>query len=564
MVAWAERSGRLSVMPRHRLAVDDLRGAVGFLGGLPGLLRRPVSLPEARATQRAWLQARERAFLSQARHAIYGYAPSPYRRLLGLAGCELGDLERLVTLEGLEGALCQLYRRGVFLTIDELKGRRPVRRGSATFDLDPRLLRNPCLTGHLLTQTGGSRGRATEVPVDLRAIRERAVTLRLWLNALGELDWRVGHWGPPGGGTLGNVLEYLSVGVEVSGWFWRVDPATAGLHPRFRWSARALRLGAGLARARLVPPRYVPMHAARPVIDWLSAELRDGHGPLLVVTPSYAVELCRQAEEQGRDLRGARLVLVSEPCTAARRAAIERVGALPLPRYASTELRPIGYGCLRPVAPDETHVVAEQVALIQAGSVTGQADAEPRLPARATLLTSLRATAPLLLLNASLGDEARVEQRSCGCPLEALGWTLHLREIRSFEKLSTAGMTFLDTDIVPILEAILPARFGGGPTDYQLVEQEGEDGRPSLRLLVHPRVGPLDAGAVTEAFLDALGAGSDARQVMALEWRAAGLPEVVRQETLQTEAGKILHLHVAGAGAAARAEDRRGGRNPAS
>jgi hypothetical protein len=288
----------------------------------------------------------------------------------------------------------------------------------------------------------------------------------------------------------------------------------------------------------------VPLGAAGPILDWFEAELRARQAPLLMTTPSYAVELCRQAAERGRELSGARFLLVSEPCTAARRASIERAGGIPLVRYASTEIRPIGYGCLAPNAPDEVHVVAEQLALIQAGEAGVLAGTVPRLPPGATLLTTLRATAPLLLLNVSLGDQARLSRRDCGCPLERLGWSVHLQEVRSFEKLSTAGMTFLDADVVPILETTLPDRFGGGPTDYQLVEDESATGQPLLKLLVHPRLGPLDEPLLIEAFLNALGAGSDARQVMALEWRAAGLPQIERLPPLQTRAGKILHLHV--------------------
>jgi hypothetical protein len=105
-------------------------------------------------------------------------------------------------------------------------------------------------------------------------------------------------------------------------------------------------------------------------------------------------------------------------------------------------------------------------------------------------------------------------------------------------------MTFLDADIVPILESTLPGRFGGGPTDFQLEEVEGGAGQPVLKLRVHPRRGPLDETRVVDAFLDALGAGSDARQVMVLQWREAGIPRVERQPPLQTATGKILHLHV--------------------
>jgi hypothetical protein len=57
-----------------------------------------------------------------------------------------------------------------------------------------------------------------------------------------------------------------------------------------------------------------------------------------------------------------------------------------------------------------------------------------------------------------------------------LGWTTHLRDIRSQEKLTAGGMTFLDTDLIRVLEEVLPARFGGAPTDYQLVEEEAEEG----------------------------------------------------------------------------------------
>jgi hypothetical protein len=42
-------------------------------------------------------------------------------------------------------------------------------------------------------------------------------------------------------------------------------------------------------------------------------------------------------------------------------------------------------------------------------------------------------------------------------------------------------------------------RFGGGPTDYQLLEDEGDDGLPGITLLVHPAVGPLNADAVVDA-----------------------------------------------------------------
>ena len=41
-----------------------------------------------------------------------------------------------------------------------------------------------------------------------------------------------------------------------------------------------------------------------------------------------------------------------------------------------------------------------------------------------------------------MGDEATFSDRSCGCPVEELGWRVHLHSIRSYEKLTGGGITF--------------------------------------------------------------------------------------------------------------------------
>jgi hypothetical protein len=181
-------------------------------------------------------------------------------------------------------------------------------------------------------------------------------------------------------------------------------------------------------------------------------------------------------------------------------------------------------------------------ALIQPGS-DGNALG---LPPLALLLSSILPTAPFVFLNVSLGDQARVVRRRCGCPLEALGWATHLETIRSFEKLTAGGIAFLDTDVVRVLEEVLPTRFGGGPTDYQLVEEELENGRPCLRLLIHPAVGPLDPDEVAEAFLRAVSPGSGIERLAGLLWQDGQFLRVERQPPLMMASGKVLHLHVGG------------------
>jgi hypothetical protein len=511
-----------------------------FLCRLPSFLRHPVSIAEARVTLRQRLERREADFLTIAKRAIYEHSGSPYRQLLKLAGCEYGDLERLVSKDGVEEALRTLYRHGVYISVDEFKGRRPVIREGMTVALDPNQFRNPLSAHHVPARTSGSRGAGSLVLMDLAFIRDRAVNTSLVLDAWGGAKWLHADWGVPGAAALAYVLEFSSFGAPPVRWFSLVDPAAPGLHPRYRWSGHVMRWGSFLAGVPLPRPQYVPLDEPLPIARWMEEVLRTGRTPILHTFTSSAVRLCLAALDAGIDLRGAQFMLSGEPTTAARLRVVGLTGAEALSRYSSTECGPIGYGCLAPEAPDDLHLLHDLHALIQAAP----GEAVSKLSAPALLISSLRSTAPFILLNVSLGDQAVVLPRACGCPLERLGWATHLHTIRSYEKLTGGGMTFLDTDVIRVLEEVLPARFGGAPTDYQLVEEEAADGQPRLRLLVHPAVGPLDPIEVVNAFLAAISAGSGAERVMGLLWREAGLLRVERLAPRMTASGKILHLHL--------------------
>jgi hypothetical protein len=223
-------------------------------------------------------------------------------------------------------------------------------------------------------------------------------------------------------------------------------------------------------------------------------------------------------------------------------ATLQASGAVATPHYASMEAMTIGEGCLAAEAPDDVHVFDEVNALIQPGSAANTAAG---LLPESLLFTSLLPSAPLILLNASLGDTGTLRRRDCGCPVGRLGWGLHLHTIRNPQKLTAAGMTFLDTDLARVLDEVLPARFGGGPTDYQLVEQEAPSGQSCLRLLVSPRVGSPSLAVVKEVFLAAISTGHGAERVMGTVWRAADLLQVERRHPRTGFSGKILHLHQA-------------------
>lgn len=512
-----------------RLAGDSVKG-IHLAARVGAYVRQPITREEALAVLRRRYEQRERTFLAIARRTIYGNRGSPYRRLLSLAGCQYGDLEQLVIREGVEGTLAVLFRRGVYLTVDEYKGRRPVVRSGRTIDVDPQRLRNPHARIDIFASTSGSRGARTVTGFDLAFVRDCAVNTCLFLGARGGADWVKADWEGPGGGAAFRLLKFNTFGAPVGAWFTRNRGES--LKQPGALNAEFMRLGGWWGGVPFPRPVWVSHEDPQPIARWMHGILRSGRTPHLYGFVSSVVRLCQAAVEAGLDLHGAEFTLIGEPTTAARLATIRRSGANGLPRYGSIEAGPIGYGCINPEAPDDVHVQEDRVAVIQAG--TGHTTG---LPAQAMLLTSLNSTAPFIFLNVSMGDQARLVRRACGCPMEQLGHGVHLDTILSYEKLTAAGMTLLDADIVRVLEETLPARFGGVPSQYQLVEDEAEDGQPRLTLVVHPGVRAVDDQEIIRVFRSGLRATEGL-------WDTPGFLQVERRPPITTASGKILHLHL--------------------
>jgi hypothetical protein len=443
--------------------------------------------------------------------------------------------------DGVEGALRELYHRGVYLTVEEFKARRPLVRGSATLHLDPARFVDPRMQSHFPQQSGGSRGDPTTVDIDITSIQVQSINRLLVLDSRGGVEWPRAIWSVPGASALTAVISKSSWGPIPERWFTPIAITDPSLHPRYRWSARAMRWGGLLAGVKLPLPEHVSPERPLPAALWMAQVLQSGTTPFLHVPATAAVRICRTAEEEGIDVHGAHMQVVGEPLTEARLRVIERVGVVAIPQYATMECGPIANGCEMPQHSDDLHLYSDLYALVQTSAKPGPADP---LPPSALLITTLDAYPRLRLLNVSLGDTATLEQRNCGCPLHRLGWTTHLHSIRSHEKLTSGGGSFLGTAVIAILEETLPDRFGGGPTDYQLIEDEHTDGQAAIRLLVHPRLGALDEAAVARTFLEAIGGGSGAARVNGALWREAGFLRVERSEPRLNGAGKVLHLAI--------------------
>jgi hypothetical protein len=510
-----------------------------MVSAVPRFLRYRFTPDQARAILRERLARRAPDFLGLIRRAVFAQPGSPYRALLRHAGCEFEDLARLVERDGFEDALGALRRQGVYLTIEEFKGRRPVVRGSMRLHVEPAQLRNPLSTIYIRSESSGSRGPRTAVGTDLAVIRDHAADAAAFLEARRGLEWRQALWGVPGGFALDVMLRFAAAGAPPVRWFSQVDPGSPGLHPRYRWSARALRWASLVARIPLPAPEFAPLERPLGVARWMSDTLGRGEVPQLFTFPSSAVRLCETAADAGLSLRGIKLWITGEPITATRLQVFAQAGADVAGQYGSSEGGgPVAYGCLHPERRADLHLLSDLHAVVQVGASAGES---VDLPAKALLYSSLRDTAPFVLLNVGIGDQADVEPATCECPLTRIGWGTTLRGVRSYTKLTVGGMAVLDTDMLRALEDVLPGRFGGGPTDYQVVEDEDVQGHPLIRLLVHPRLGAIDPKAAAETLLQAIGGGHGVERVVELAWRDGGIVRVERQAPLATETGKIRH-----------------------
>src|SRR5688500_2025717 len=188
---------------------------------LPRYLRNPMNADQVRAGIASRLTGRPERLLATVEQTIYRNPRSPYLALLRMAGCELGDLRALVRREGVEGALQILADRGVYVTFDELKGRREVVRGSQRLSFSQQELDNPRVRPHLILQTGGSGGRPSRARYTLEYYEDWAASFAIALQAHhAEQADHVYWWPVPFHGMLASArLGHLPIA-----WFYPLHP----------------------------------------------------------------------------------------------------------------------------------------------------------------------------------------------------------------------------------------------------------------------------------------------------------------------------------------------------
>lgn len=512
-----------------------------FPFALHRFMRHRLTLEEAKQIVRERMERRAENFLRVVEKSVYGHPRSPYLALLKMAGCELGDLHALVKQKGIEGALRDLRAAGVYVTFEEFKGRKPIVRNRNVIRIQPSDWDNPSIRQSYATESGGSSGSTTTVAQDLEHILARAPH-----NLLTHVAWRVQDvpcvvWrGILPDSTINLFLESACIGTIPQKWFSHLGWRDSRYWVKYGLATFYL---IGWMRLYGVPvplPEYASPENAEQIVRCLAQILATSRQCFLRTSVSRALRVCIEAEKTGVDLRGLTIRAGGEPTTPAKVHAIERTGARFIANYALSEAGTLANGCVHPIDYGDVHFFKEAFALFAHPHQIEGTD----LTVSAFNLTTLLPTAPKILLNLQMDDYGIIEERECGCELGEYGYTTHLREIRSYSKLVGEGVTLIGNEMLHVLEEVLPARFGGSPLDYQLMEEEDKQGFTRLYLIIHPAVQISDETEVIRVVLNALRESSPMGDSARAVWQQTGTLEIKRTAPILTGRGKLLPLHL--------------------
>ena len=523
--------------------LSDAKMYTRFVWGLRSFLGHPITLDQAKATIERRMAERETNFLRLVEQAIFGHRRSPYLPLMKFAGSQMGDIRSMVRTRGLEPTLNALRDAGVYISFEEFKGRTSIVRGGLTVPIDAHSLDNPHLSRYYRAETSGTTGAGTRVDTDLDHLADQSAYLMLTRMAHGVLDVLAAIWRGvlPDGSGLNNVLRAAHFGKYFDRWWSPVAPNDPSVALKYRVANQSTVAIARMLGKPLPWPEHVRLDDAIVVARWAAETLKSHRACLIQAAVSRALRVCLAATEAGLNLKGATFMIAGEPPTPAKVRGIERTGARYFPTYGLAESGRIGMGCSNPASCNDLHLLKDAFSILQRPRPVPGTD----VTVDAFNVTSLLFTTPKVMLNVEIDDYGIIEQRSCGCLLESLGFTEHIRDIRSFRKLTGEGVTLVGSEMIRVLEEVLPARFGGSPLDYQLLEEEDEQGFTRVSLLVDPHIDLADEAAVIDVMVESLRRSSVGADAACAIWSQAGTLRVKRMRPIWTARGKLMPLHLA-------------------
>ena len=519
------------------------RRTAGLIGSLPGFFRATITGNQAREQIRRLLDNRNEAFLGLIRHRVYANPTSPYLRLLKFVGCEFADLRSHVLREGLERTLEQLAAEGAYLTSDEYKGKKAVVRGSLSFEVSPGDFEISASMPGFLVESSGTTNRPVQTSTSLEWMALRSLATAVFSSAHNLFAYSQALYDAilPAS-SVTHLLMNAKLGAKTDRWFARVVPVNNRVDGWYHYLATYSIVRMGQCFGPGFPkPEFIESEETDRIVQWILQQNRLGKNCYIITVASSAARIARTAKEMGVSLKGTKFNVAGEPFTETKEGVIKQVDAVTTSRYSYGGGIPVGLGCAEPAYRDEVHVNQHLLAVISHPKPICN-NATP--PINPLLLTTLHPAAPRLLLNVQNGDYVTFEDRQCHCELQKVGLTRHLYNVRSYEKFTSEGMNYFYGDLFDFIERTLPSEFGGGPGDYQLIEEEDSGGQSRLTLVIHPSVGNLDERRVLVRLRNAFSKGSRDNRFMTGIWESAGTFRIKRAIPHSSNRGKVLPLHI--------------------
>lgn len=500
-------------------------------------MRTPVTV-DARAVVAKGLAEREKNFLDLCRRGIFESVSNPYRKLFKWAGCEYPDIVRSVSNNGLEATLQKLHREGVYLSHDEFKGKTSVVRGRECMEVRPEDFANRLVRGTLKGISSGSRSRGTVSQRSVEQEHHRETQESLYWDEFGAYGRSIVMLMPVLPATAGfrRALSYLRRGARLEAWFTIGGPLS---DPHYHAFTRLLVLESRVLGLKTPFPRSLPHNDFSPVARWIAKRKAQGRKVAMMSNVSSAVRVAAAVSELGLDVSGSQFFVGAEALTEAKSEIIERTGAGVHARYGASEIGLVGMACPQ-MQGNCVHLMQDSLAVISYRKQVTLSDVE----VDSLLFSPIRMWAPMAVINIEMDDAGIIGPAACDCGLKKLGLTTQIDNIFSYGKLTGQGTTLVGGDILNILERKLPERFGGAPTDYQLVEHEGSN-QTDIELRVHPRLGLGSEMEIKSFFFKQLNqvyGGSMTRR----HWGETEGLKVVFAEPFLTGNRKVLPLHLLG------------------
>lgn len=518
------------IMIKNLISQDAVRFGLSLLDGFS----HPYTAGESQDLLHQGIKERAKNFLSLCEREIFYHPENPYFLLFHSAGTTLDRLKSLVEDRGLEPALSQLAADGIYLDIEEFKGKKPVVRGGLHFSLDNSLLdlaEGPAVP----LESSGSSGRKMKTPIGLDGLRLQASFLPFLIEASGLADLPVILYYPmPSTPGVVHMLAFTLAGRPPAAFFSHT-PGSLLVRSGVGRKLAALVVAARLRGVKLPLPQFADVRHPKSLVNWLVENCAGG--ACVATFPGSALHLIGAARILKVKLPHLVFILGGEPTTKRKRAELEADGHRVIPWFGTVELGRIAIGCLSPSVSDDMHLLSDRFAAVKRKSLGGSraVTIEP------FLFTSLSPAAHKLLINVETGDSGTLESRRCGCPCDRIGFDTHLHSIESFEKLNMEGMTFDAAALAELVEETLPAACGGTSADFQFAEEEGEDGLTRLVVSVNPSV-EVKEEHLKELVLEALYATKPTLTRMTEVIRRAETIVVRREYPRPTSSGKVNPL----------------------